>query len=169
MDSYFSLYTLHRFCTLVLIQLISTKRFGKCTLRSFFQDWQKETIVVMDPVLFVTQTACRYGCYTCQTHHPNSLLRVHIFLPFFPQRQIFLSPTQQVYCWFLSLCCSFHWLKKYVSDKVKIVYAHTRFFCCHNFARCHCCSTELMSIGDYSLFLALPCRPSLEESIMGSL
>jgi hypothetical protein len=34
-------------------------------LRSFFQDWQKkETTVIMDPVLFVTQTACRYGCYT---------------------------------------------------------------------------------------------------------
>jgi hypothetical protein len=70
---------------------------------------------------------------------------------------------------FHSAAASFHWLKKYVSDKAKIVYAHTRFFCCHNFARCHCCSTELMSIGDYSLFLVLPCRPSLEESIMGSL
>jgi hypothetical protein len=32
------LYTFYRFCTVVLIQLISTKRFGNCTLRNFFQD-----------------------------------------------------------------------------------------------------------------------------------
>jgi hypothetical protein len=136
---------------LLPMQLISTERFGKCILMNYQDWWKKEMMIIMDPLLFVIQSACRYGCHTLQTHYSTSVIWISssLFFVFFRQNTSSPSSTQLLYCEILLLLLQILSLKKYhmLANKVKVVSATTRFFYCHNLVRCHCCSTELTVTG----------------------